>query len=99
MSKTLHRNMYNLRSPGARIDQIEQPNPDPLAAVRYSCVYWVDHLAESGPSHTDSLREGGTVDRFLRECYLYWLEALGLLGTLPEGIASMHKLQSILQVG
>jgi len=42
----LRRDIYSLRAPGITIDQVKQPNPDPLAAVRYSCLYWVDHLIE-----------------------------------------------------
>ena len=35
MSETLHRDMYSLRDPGIPIDQVAQPEPDPLAQVRY----------------------------------------------------------------
>jgi hypothetical protein len=30
---------------------IEHPNPDPLAPIRYACVYWVDHLCEIKSGH------------------------------------------------
>ena len=39
MSQTLQCNIYRLYTPGISIDQVEAPNPDPLAAVRYSCLY------------------------------------------------------------
>ena len=44
MSMTLRRDIYTLRTPGIHIDQVKQLSPDPLAAVRYFCLYWVDHL-------------------------------------------------------
>ena len=44
MSQTLRRDIYSLRAPGISIDQVEAPNPDPLAAAGYSCLYWADHL-------------------------------------------------------
>lgn len=39
MDATLQRDIYCLRAPGYPISQLQQPNPDPLIAVRYSCVY------------------------------------------------------------
>ena len=102
LSRTLYRDMYNLRTPGFPIDQVQRPNPDPLAAVRYSCVYWVEHLREWDHSNTakdrNDLGNGGAVDKFLRQKYLYWLEALSLLGGMSEGVLSINKLGSILQV-
>ena len=38
-SCTLHRDMYNLCAPGIIIGRGQQPEPDLLAAVRYSCVH------------------------------------------------------------
>ncbi|KAG9239815.1 hypothetical protein BJ878DRAFT_571570 [Calycina marina] len=46
MRSALRRDVYCLKAPGITIDQAKQPNLDPLAAVRYSCLYWVDHLRE-----------------------------------------------------
>ncbi|KAF1833831.1 hypothetical protein BDW02DRAFT_648127, partial [Decorospora gaudefroyi] len=49
LSSILKRNMYDLVEPGFSIDEIGVPDSHPLASVRYSCVYWVDHLYESKP--------------------------------------------------
>jgi hypothetical protein len=38
------------------------------------------------------------VDRFLRQKYLYWLESLGILGCVLEGITAMLKLEGLLYV-
>src|SRR5205814_204663 len=46
MSRTLRRDIYSLRVLGYSIERVEQPDPDPLAASRYSCIYWVDHLCD-----------------------------------------------------
>ncbi|KAH0536101.1 hypothetical protein FGG08_006987, partial [Glutinoglossum americanum] len=101
MSRTLRRDIYGLCAPGFPIDKIRQPNPDPLTAARYSCVYWVDHLCEWDSSkssrHRGDLQDGSTVDEFLRKKYLYWLEALSLLGSMSEGVLSMIKLEGLLQ--
>lgn len=67
MSRTLRCNVYNLRSPAFSIDQIKPPNPDPLAAARYSCVYWVDHLLiyNTRAYAADDLKDDGPVKKFL----------------------------------
>ncbi|KAM5528230.1 nwd1 protein [Fusarium oxysporum f. sp. phaseoli] len=45
LSETLERDVYKLGAPGFPIDQVSPPDPDPLASIRYSCVFWVDHHA------------------------------------------------------
>jgi hypothetical protein len=92
--------MYGLDAPGFPIDKVNQPDPDPLAAVRYSCVYWADHLSDSDScgKHLEDLQDGGAVDTFLRKKYLYWLEALSLLKSMSQGVLSMAKLEGLLQV-
>jgi hypothetical protein len=49
LSSTLHRDMYSLKSLGTAVEDVEPPEPDPLAASRYPCIYWIDHLHESKP--------------------------------------------------
>ena len=50
MTNTLRRDIYTLGAPGSSIDDANLPDPDPLAAVRYACVCWVDHLYDSESS-------------------------------------------------
>jgi WD40 repeat protein len=47
MFSTLHRDMYDLRELDYLAEQIQQPYPDPLEALQYPCIYWVDHLCAS----------------------------------------------------
>ncbi|KAK4119882.1 hypothetical protein N657DRAFT_674577 [Parathielavia appendiculata] len=89
MGITLRRDIYNLGAPGFSIDKVRPPDPDPLAAVRYSCVYWIDHLRDYG----------GSIDTFLREKYLHWLEALSLQKSLANGVASMLSLEGLFKAG
>ena len=100
MSTVLRRDMYSLCAPGFPIDSVRVPDPDPLATVRYSCVYWVDHLCHSvsGTSthQDDLLQDGRVVHTFLKAKYLYWLEALSLFGAMPEGIIAISQLQGLL---
>ncbi|KAH7187188.1 quinon protein alcohol dehydrogenase-like superfamily [Fusarium oxysporum] len=101
MSKSLRRDMYGLRAPGLPIDKVKQPDPDPLAAARYSCLYWADHLSDAISHMTstpiDDLHDDGRVHRFLKKTYLYWLEALSLLRGMPEGVIAMTKLETLLE--
>ncbi|KAL2888384.1 Vegetative incompatibility protein HET-E-1 [Ceratocystis lukuohia] len=47
LQKELRRDIYNLTAPGCPIEEVSVPKPDPLAAIRYSCFFWVDHLNDS----------------------------------------------------
>src|ERR1700690_1587403 len=88
MSRTLKRDIYSLASPGISIGQVKPPVPDPLATVRYSCLYWVDHMLECdtrGSIHRN-LKDNGSVHKFLCQRFLYWLEALSLLRSLSQSI-------------
>ncbi|KAJ5681613.1 NACHT-domain-containing protein [Penicillium maclennaniae] len=100
MRETLRRDIYNLGAPGFPIDQVTQPNPDPLATARYSCVYWIDHMRDCDPSkNAKDLQDCSLIDSFLRQKYLHWLEALSLLRSMSEGVASMLRLEGLLQAG
>ena len=102
MSETLRRNMYNLR---AFEDRLKPPTPDPLAASRYSCIYWIDHLRDSVSSSEDlsladrnDLRDEGPVHLFVEKKFLYWLEALSLCKMVSKGVASTGELHTLIKV-
>ncbi len=94
ISKSLRRDIYDLVAPGTHIDQVKKPEPDPLAAIWYPCIYWIDHLCDCQISENaeEDLRDGGSVDTFLRRHYLHWLEALSLLRSMSDGIHGMIRL-------
>ncbi|KAK8900841.1 hypothetical protein QC760_010605 [Botrytis cinerea] len=100
MSLILRRDIYNLRAPGISIDQVKQPDPDPLALVRYSCLYWVDHLVHSniGRNSDNEVKDSGSVYSFLSQSFLYWLEALSLIKSLPNSILMIRKLEEWVDV-
>ncbi|KAJ6196293.1 WD40-repeat-containing domain protein [Bipolaris maydis] len=102
MSTTLQRDMYRLRAIGTLIEDVKKPKPDPLAAISYSCIYWIDHLCESKPiastPDAEHLRDGGLVDQFLKKTFLYWLESLSLCKSMSYGVVSMNKLHMLAQV-
>ena len=110
MSKTLKRDVYCLGALGYPAEQVRQPDPDPLAAVRYSCVYWIDHLydwnyvsaydwnSDFPADHSVDLQDGGVVHEFMEKKYLYWLEALSLCKSMSKVIASVAKLGTLIQL-
>jgi hypothetical protein len=99
MELTLHRDIYSLRNPGFPIEKVRRPEPDPLGAVQYSCIYWVDHLHDSRHIAVQERPQNwAKIFSFLREKYLYWLEALSLLDNMSQGIRSMSKLEDLVQV-
>lgn len=81
--KPLRRNIYGLAHAGVPIHKAKTPSPDPLGALRYSCVYWTDHFCDRFDNnylHEQSdLCDGDKVYQFLKKFYLYWIEALSLL--------------------
>ncbi|KAB8271069.1 WD40-repeat-containing domain protein [Aspergillus minisclerotigenes] len=99
LRESLRRDIYNLRAPGYPIQQIPIWNPDPLRAVRYACVYWVDHIVSCGNIEDikKAIAEKGLVDSFLQQSYLHWLEAMSILKSIPSGISSMQKLEKFIQ--
>jgi hypothetical protein len=101
LSSTLCRDIYKIRDLGCLIDQCETPSPDPLAALRYSCKYWINHCCDWSATIPDiiaGLQAGGDLDTFLRDKYLYWLEALSLCRSVPKGVLGMAKLETLIQV-
>ncbi|CAN9285142.1 unnamed protein product, partial [Alternaria alternata] len=99
LSRTLRRDMYSLEAPGYPIENVKLPEPDPLAVLRYPCIYWIAHLYESKAlrSSVSSLQATDVVDNFLRKKYLYWLEGLSLCRGVGNGVVSMTTLWSLVQ--
>jgi hypothetical protein len=101
LSTTLHRDMYSLKSLGSAIENVKPPHADPLAASRYPCVYWIDHLHDSEPKcwpNSVADLQMRAVYNFLSGKYLYWLEGLSLCKSIGKGVVSVEKLWSLVQV-
>jgi hypothetical protein len=64
-------------------------------ALKYSCIYWADHLAEVKVFDAvliDSLRV------FLHEHLLHWIECLSILSELQTGVKSLGGIVTVLLV-
>ncbi|RYP28112.1 hypothetical protein DL767_007369 [Monosporascus sp. MG133] len=94
----LEQNVYNLEL-GFRPEGKSPPNPDPLAPLRYSCVFWADHLLNAETAESESaLFYDKAVFAFLKDHFLRWLESLSLLGHLTDGVQSIRKLLRVAQI-
>ncbi|KAK3304916.1 WD40-repeat-containing domain protein [Chaetomium strumarium] len=99
MSSMLRQNIYNLDL-GFKPENMTPPNPNPLAPIRYACVFWADHLCSLNSDKSrffEELTEDGKVFGFLTEYFLRWLESLSLIGKLSSGLLSIRKIQRAAQ--
>jgi hypothetical protein len=102
MSETLRPDVYNLQAPGYPVDSIRTPDPDPLVAPRYSCLYWIDHLCDSKIYYAPKIEPfqlpTRDIEIFVKRKYVYWLEMLGICKAVPNGVLAMAKLEALFQV-
>ncbi|KAL6352385.1 hypothetical protein LRP88_14152 [Fusarium phalaenopsidis] len=98
LSQTLQRDICKLNAPGFPIDKVLLHDLEPLSPIRYSCVYWVDHLHDSDSTEVNNvLQDNGNVHGFIQEKYLYWLECLSLQRSMSEGVKAVHKLEALVR--
>ncbi|KAL4725542.1 hypothetical protein ACLX1H_007691 [Fusarium chlamydosporum] len=96
LNLNLRRNIYSLEYPGFPIEQVKPPRPDPLAPLQYCCMYWVSHLCDSGlEGLIVALEPGSSLENFLREKSLNWIEAVCLMQILPYTLQAIKRLQGL----
>jgi hypothetical protein len=103
MRSSLRRDVCGIERLGAQTMELTQRIENSiLTQIAYACEYWVDHLCASkltsSATSEDVLQDGGVVDLFLSEKFLYWLEALSLCKSMSEGVVAVGKLWSLMQV-
>jgi hypothetical protein len=102
LMRTLRRDVYGAKAPGISVDEIATPELDPLAASRYPCIYWIDHLCDANPKSgvkdAKLVQDIHAVSEFVRKKYLYWLESLSLCKSVAKGVISIARLCSLVQV-
>jgi len=109
MSK-LSQNIYALPHVGSELGDKTVPSPDLLQGLRYSCVYWVQHVCQvysqldlyqsikESKENSFDLHDNGQAHKFLEEHFLHWLEALSLMGKTSEGILMILSLGTSIPV-
>jgi hypothetical protein len=96
MSSMLKKDICSMKAPGTlsaamgkdRVAQCIKPE------LQYACVNWIQHLAKG----STQLHDDDQVNSFLMEHFLHWLEALGWLGKVSEGIHAISLLESSIPV-
>jgi NACHT domain len=101
MSRTLRKDICDLRVPGVVIDEVEPERVVRCLStpVQYACCYWVNHLLHSWcDAGLASPRDREEVQTFFRRAFLHWIEALSLIGKISEGVTMVMELESAIQV-
>jgi hypothetical protein len=96
MSTSLKQDICGLNTPGVLVSDVESSRVQRSLSseVQYACLYWSQHLHKSGAQ----LRDDDQVHHFLQEHLLHWLEALGWMQKMSEGVYSIISLESITTV-
>ena len=94
--KSLRQNMCNLTGPRTLRSEVnDQIIGSALSPeIQYVCRYWAHHLKQSGGRVCD----GDQVYNFLKKYFLYWLEAMSLMGEASECIHIIDSLQLLTDV-
>jgi len=85
------------RKPGISVDDI----PEHIiqrhipAHIHYACRYWFHHFQLGNPIQEDMDR----IMRFLKRNFLHWLEALGWIREVSNGVLMVKGLEVMLKVG
>jgi hypothetical protein len=96
MSTSLKQDICGVDAPGKLVAEVERSRVEQSISpeVQYACLYWIQHLQKSGVQVYDN----GQVHHFLQEHLLHWLEALGWIRKVPEGVHNITFLQSLASV-
>ena len=54
--------------------------------LRYACINWVSHIVATKSLDTKTM---SLLSDFIRNCMLYWMESMSLLGEVPHAILMM----------
>jgi uncharacterized protein YrzB (UPF0473 family) len=93
MSNSFLQDVWGQEAPGTLVADIESIRIEQRIPpeVKYACLYWIRHLQESNVQ----LYDNDQFHQFLQEHLLRWLEALGWIGEISEGILAITSLESI----
>jgi hypothetical protein len=96
MSKLLKQDICGIGRPGTLMADVKSCRVEKYlpSEIQYACLYWIQHLQRSGAQ----LHDEDLVHQFLQEHLLHWLEALGWMKKVSEGIHAIISLESITAV-
>ncbi|RFU31129.1 hypothetical protein B7463_g5199, partial [Scytalidium lignicola] len=96
MSQTFEKDICKMHAPGSQPNQIESSWIEKCLPpeIQYACLYWVQHLRKS----SSQVQNSEEAYRFLQAHILHWLEALGWMGKMSEGIQAILSLEAHVSV-
>jgi hypothetical protein len=101
MNQHLRQDIANLQLPGTLVSEVSEDAITQHISehLRYSCLYWVDHLNElNAEQQMDELSENGNVCQFLTHDFLHWLEAMSLVGESAKCVLMINHLCTLVDV-
>jgi hypothetical protein len=71
--------------------------PSLISHLRKKYDHLCDFVSGKLTRRDADLQDDGSIHIFLKNQYLYWLEALSLCKSIPVGVVSMAKLEALIQ--
>ena len=62
-------------------------------SLEYACQFWTNHLAKVSTSSNSTEEVQEAVDNFFTTGFLYWVEALVLIGNLNIGVYALNDIE------
>jgi hypothetical protein len=92
----LRQDMCNLLNPGTLRSEIDEQTIAIYLppGLQYACRYWVHHLEQS----KSRIHDADLVHVFLQKYFLYWLEAMSLIGDAYKCIHIINSLYALTDV-
>jgi hypothetical protein len=99
--QNLRKNICGLPSDGTERTEIDRQTVDYNLPpeLKYACRYWAYHLVKC--TNSDNMKYGAPLflqRHFLRNRFLYWVEAMSLLGLTSEIMGILVRLQTAIPV-
>ena len=96
MFSALRQDICGVGAPGVLVPHVQKTQVERCIPpeVQYACLYWVQHLQNSGAQLCDN----DQVHQLLQNHLLHWFEALGWMQKVSEGILAIISLESIASV-
>ena len=96
MSKSLKTDICKQEATGTLVASVKSSHVEKCLPpeIQYACLYWIQRFHKSGAQLCDISR----VSKFLHEHFLHWLEALGWMGKISEGILAILSLEALIPV-
>jgi hypothetical protein len=88
----LRRDPCDFKKPGLRWTEVERLLVDSkiMSEVQYACRFWAYHMKKSTSCPLDQT----VILGFLKEHFLHWLETLGWMGRVSDGVDAVNFLRT-----